>query len=1118
MKYISGNGHPNPNDLIMKRGFYDCIRQGDRFPANERSSVRLRPEPGNYFGIVLALLVLMLTVQPAVYSFPQGITLSGKNIPLEKVIHQITQKSGYSFVYNVEWLKKADKIDLNIRNKNLEGALAEIFKNQPFTYQIVGKTVVLKLKEITQSSVKTTLDTTTVRILGRVLEVKDPPAPLPGATVAIKGLSQGTITDERGVFELRAPRQSVLVISMVGYKTQEYIVRSETANLIISLPEDLQVLDQVVVTGFATQKVREIASSVSIIKMENIENKPVTQLSQALQGGGTGIQVSQSTGLVGGDQANIRVRGVGTVGNAAPLVLVDGVPFDMNNLDPNTISSITVLKDAASASMYGARGANGVILITTKRGVAGVPNIEYNGFWGIQKPVYRPDFVDAATWMEMNNQASINSGGGNLYRQGVIDSTRSGADPIRYPDTRWADLILRKSAPIEQHSILVSGGNTAARFSLSVNHTRQVGHLKELGAMQSDYKRTTVRANTTVDLLKNLFVYMDVFASRSDQNEPNANGTDRNTSYVYGRLYIVSPNIVSKYPDKPQARPNYSYYGNYGESWNPTALLEKGGRISRSKDEAIINMRPQWEIIPNLKLNAQVSYRVTSGLNRVNQDPYIFFDYFTERQSGVSYVNTKTPTLTGRENYLYFGSNLDYRVAVGKHNLNAIAGYTQELRTYDSWNDVAIKSVFAKAYYTYGERYLLEAAIRRDGSSLFGTGNKWGYFPSVAVGWNIDQESFFKVPAIPAWKIRASYGTLGNNSINPYLYQTTINADGTEQIIGNTDLKWEKSNVLNVATDIGFKNGLDLTLEWFDKTTKDVLITAQPLYTGAIGVNNTMPPVNTASVQIRGMEANLKYNTKIGSDLNFTFGIGYTRNKSKILKLIGDDKPIIIGNTIMRIGGSMMENYGYATQGLLREQDITDGGVVKLPGQKAGDIHFKDTNNDGIISDLDRVPLGSTQPVDIFFGSIGLKYRNFDFDALVSGQAGTPRFYSGLVSIPLNVGGESGTPQKYHMNYWTPENPNAPLPRLTLTPGSNNNFSDFFQFNGAFARVRYIQFGYTLPKGVIGAIRGKSLRFYFNAQNPFTFSKVKLIDPETGGNQTTVPLMKVISGGLNVRF
>ncbi|MGJ1269663.1 SusC/RagA family TonB-linked outer membrane protein [Sphingobacterium spiritivorum] len=959
-----------------------------------------------------------------------------------------------------------------------------------------------------------------VKVYGRILEAKDPPAPLHGVSIRVKGTTNGTLTDEKGVFELTVQKNSTLVIGMVGFKTKEYIVHAEQNNLIISLERELVDLDQVVITGFAKQKVREIASSVSSINMENVVNKPVVQLSQALQGGSTGIQVSQTTGLVGGDQANIRIRGIGTIGNANPLVLVDGVPFDMNNLDPNSVSSITVLKDAAAASMYGARGANGVILVTTKRGVAGVPNIEYNGYYGIQQPQFRPDFVDAPTWMRMRNEASINAGGNAVYSDAVIDTTAKGLDLLRYPNTDWTDLILRKNIPIQQHSILVSGGNTAARFALSINHTDQLGQLNKLGALdQSRYKRTTVRANTTVDLLKNLFVYMDLFASRGDQSESYA--SNRLTTDIYRRLYTVPPNVVAKYPDKDPAtsgmRPGYTYYGAFGESWNPVAMLERGGNLTRTRDEILINMRPQWQIIQNLNLNTQVSYRVTSGLDKSNQESYIFYNYFTNRREGSDYATVKSASPTARETYFYWGGNLDYKIAYQKHNVNGILGFTQEIRNYESWKDVALRSVFAKLYYNYDNRYLLEAGIRRDGSSLFAEKNRWGFFPSVAVGWNIDKESFFDPEVITALKLRASYGVLGNNSINPYQYQTVINTNGTEQIIGNPDLRWEKSNVLNLATDINLKSGFDLTFEWFEKKTRDVLITPEQRFTGGLGTTNTLSPVNSASVRIRGIEANIRYNKNIVKDFMLTAGLGYTRNNSKILNLLGGNLPVISGNTIMYIDGNMREYYGYPTHGLLQQEDMNDPTVVKIAGQAPGDIHFIDTNGDGTITNQDRIPMGSTQPKDIFFGSLGFKYKGFDFDALLSGEAGSPAFYTDALAIPFN-NTESGTPQKFQMDYWTPANTDARYPRLLPARGANGNFSDYFMLNGKFLRVRYIQLGYTLPAHLIQSIRGKMLRVYINAQNPFTFSAVKYMDPEVRGNQTTVPLMKAFTMGLSLKF
>ncbi|MBV7532149.1 TonB-dependent receptor [Chitinophaga sp. sic0106] len=1046
----------------------------------------------------------------------QQITLTAKNQQLKTVLKKIAKQAGVYLVYEEKELNSIAPISVQVKDASLSQALDLCFKGQPLVYNIIDKTVVVKKKEVAVPSTTPMVappQEKNLRILGRVLEAKDPPGPLVGASVQVKGSTKGAHSDANGVFELHVPKGSILVVSMIGYKPQEYVVHDEQANLIFSLKEDLKTLDQVVVTGFGTQKIKNIASSVATVNMDNVKNKPIVQLSQALQGGATGIQVSQTTGLVGGDQANIRIRGVGTLLNAAPLVLVDGVPFDMNNLDPNTVESITVLKDAASASMYGARAANGVIIITTKRGVAGVPNIEYNGYYGIQRPQYMPDFVDAATWMRMNNEAMKNSGGNPIYSDSIIAVTQSGTDPVKNPNTNWPDLVLRKSIPIQQHSILVSGGNTAARFSLSINQTFQQGHVKN-----SDYSRTTVRANTTVDLMKNFFIYMDLFATRSQQNQPYA--TNRLTTDIYRRMYTVPPNIISKFPARDD-NPGYTYYGIYGESWNPVAMLEKGGKLGKTRDEALLNIRPQWNLLPGLSLKGQASYRVASGIDKADQESYIFFDYYTNRTAGVNYPTVKSATLTARESYLYFGGNLDYNHDFGKHNVNGIAGYTQELRTYDSWKDVALRSFFAKAFYTYDDRYLLEAGLRRDGSSLFGDGKKWGIFPSVAAGWNIDKEHFFNASFIDAWKVRGSWGVLGNNNVDPYLYQTTIDAgNGTETVIGNPSLSWEKVKELNVGTDIHFKPGISITAEWYDKLTTDMIITPQPNYTSGtgIGTSNNGAPINVGSVRNRGQEVKISYHKVLGKEFIFDAGLGYSKNKSKIIRLVGNGLPIISGNTIMYEGGALKEFYGYATQGLLQQADIDNPKVMKLIGQAAGDVHFLNQNGDTIINNLDRVPLGNTEPTDVFFFNLDLSYKGFDFRTLLSGESGASLFYSGNLAIPLNIGGESGTPQKSQLDYWTPTRTNASRPRLTPTPGTNANFSDFWRVNGRFLRVRYIELGYNLPQPIARKIRAKMLRVYFNAQNAFTFSKVKLFDPESGGDQNTVPLLKAYTFGLNLKF
>ncbi|MVZ66994.1 SusC/RagA family TonB-linked outer membrane protein [Sphingobacterium sp. DK4209] len=975
-------------------------------------------------------------------------------------------------------------------------------------------------------------------ISGIVMEANDPPIPLSEATISIKGSGRSLKTEKNGNFNLNdVPIGSILVVTYTGFKTQEVPVHRDYNNLIISLVRDLNEMEQVVVTGVAKQKVKEIASSVSTVDMENVVNKPVTQLSQALQGGTTGISVNQSSGVVGSEQSAIRIRGVATMGNADPLVLVDGVPFDMNNLDPNSVASISVLKDAAAASMYGSRGANGVILITTKRGVAGRINVDYNGYYGVQKQSIVPNLVDGPVYMRAMNQLNENMGSNPAFSEGAIDSTARGLDPLLYPNTNWWDLTMRESIPIQQHSVLLSGGNTASRFVININHLEQSGQIKNLGVNNpSKYSRTSARINSTVDLTRNIMIYTDLFASRSQQAEPYVNGSGRATGYLQDKIYAAPPTVVGKYPFPGGTVPGYirpgtEFYGNFGEAWNPVGVLEQGGTIGRTRDEAILNIRPQWQISPNWSASGQVSYTVASGLDITNQDAYTFFDYYSFTQVG-SYGLTKGSSLTGRNSYFYWGGNVEYKANIGadkKHNVNAILGYTQELRNPGQENTsayfdfVALQSYSFKGIYSYDEKYLLEVGMRRDGSSLFGPGNKWGNFPSVAVGWNIDQEAFMDGQDwLMAWKLRASYGILGNNRVRPYLYQTTLNGNGTVASHGNANLRWEKLNQFNIGTDLSLKAGLDITVEWYNKNSEDLLLTADPLYSSAIGVNSAgggnSPTFNAASANVKGLDASIKYFKSWDNRFGLNLSLGYSTLSSKVLSVGESNTPIISGNTILMVGGALREFYGYRSQGLLQQADIDNENIPKLSGAiNAGDIKYIDKNGDGKIDANDRVPLGTTQPTKVVFGNIGFNAKGFDFDMLVNYQAGSPIFYQGAFANPFSTNPRI-TPQEEQMDTWAPENTGASLPRFST---AGVVFSDFWQEKGDFVRIRYMQLGYTLPESWLSNARIKSTRVYFNAQNPFTFSDIKMIDPETARSSVStenIAPLKIYTFGLSVKF
>ena len=1064
-------------------------------------------------GNVLVLSLLLTGISYRCLS--QAGNNSGNVIEMGKFIERLLKERHWKLLYNPDDLE-GKYVDVSSVGPTADWTIARLtlfVKKYNLQVKELGNGT-YSLKVFVQNKPagpkKSVSDNSGQRLLrGRVLNTKEPPQPIAGVSVSLSGAGAGATTDADGFFEINAKEGDILVFSFIGYASKELTVTNQGSNIVVSLAEKPSAMNEVVVTGYSQQKARNLASSVSTINMENANNKPITQLSQALQGGATGVFVNQSSGLPGSDVASVKIRGVSSFLGSTPLTLVDGVPMDINLVDYSTVESITILKDAAAASIYGARAGNGVILVTTKRGVAGKPVVQYNSYAGVQVPTYMPHFVDAPTYMTMLNEAQANVGGDPLFSPATIALTKSHLDPINYPDTRWSD-VLRQRSFTQQQSLSVSGGNSSARFSLTANYVSQDAILSN-----TKYNRASIRANTSVDLRKNIVVFMDMMVTRTQQTVPysrgltTSSGAISGTGQVLGWVYTAPPTIIAKYPNKA-ARPGYTYYGTYGESFNPVAQLEKGGTSQTINDQALLNLRPKWTIIPGLDFKGQFSYQVTSGAYKDNRNAYLFYDYFTENPTGQNFTDIKSAGPNSRTGYYYLGGNLDYVKYAGDHRLNILAGYSQELTNSDSWTEKSLRSVFGKAYYSYANKYLMELGIRGDGSSLFAQGKKWGAFPSAAIGWNIAQENFMKaLPFIDQLKIRASYGMLGNNNISPYLYQSTVSAaDGTETSNANPDITWEKLAITDLGANISlFHNKLNMTIDYYYKKTTDMILYPQPSLASAL----LSYPKNVGSMQNKGVEVAAGYDGKIVKHFMFNISGGVSYNKSRILKLATN--PLISGDNIYREGGEMGEWYGYKTRGLLQQKDIS-AGVPLLNGQQAGDIKYVDVTHDGKLSDSDRVPLGNTDPHLTYFTNLTLYIGNFDIETLISGAGRTGLQYSSRIANPLNTASNGGTPQYFQLDYWTPENTAASRPRLTPTPGNNGLTSDFWITNGAFARVRYISVGYAFKTSPSSAI--KKLRIYVNAQNPFTFSKVKAIDPESKGNEGTYPIMRVFTFGVNL--
>lgn len=676
--------------------------------------------------LFLFLLINLLSISPDISASTTlleqkyTLNLSFKDARLEQVLDAIMKQSGVKIAYSSDELQKDRVVSVDIQTSDILTALRSVL-GDGYSFKQIEDYIAIARKEISDVSdiVSNIADDRNWTIQGQVLENTEPPYPLPGVNILIKGTSLGTVSDGNGYFSIKAKKGDVLIFRYLGFKDYEYVVSRSISNLTVSLTADSEELDEIVVTGISEEKRVNSVSAVSTLDVtKNLSTKPITSLSQSLQGGITGLNVTQSSGLPGADAATIKIRGISSlITNNDPLVLVDGIPMDMNQLDPNTIESVTVLKDAAASAIYGARAANGVIVVKTRRGMPGKINISYNGYVGIQQPTYLPDFVDAAGYMEMVNSANQNIGGDAVYSQSDIENTRNHVDPYKYPDNSWSDFLF-KNGMVQSHSVGVSGGSNLARFALTVNYLNNEGLIDKANA-----DRLNIRANTTVNLLDNLSVDMDFNSYRTKRTEPMYRD-GAYTSSIIDWMYATPPNTVARYPLKEGS--DIIYYGNRPEQRNPAAMMDQGGKYQLLSDNININISPRWEIIPHLIARARYSYQVTSSTNTRKRKAYNFFDYSSN--SLLETWDAIDKSGQNRSSYYYLGGTLEYTFERDKHRLFAIGGYNQELTNKDDWDQWSMVSLFAKANYTFNSRYLLEATVRRDGSSRFGPGHKFGVF------------------------------------------------------------------------------------------------------------------------------------------------------------------------------------------------------------------------------------------------------------------------------------------------------------------------------------------------------------------------------------------------------
>ncbi len=983
-------------------------------------------------------------------------------------------------------------------------------------------------------------------VTGKVYDVSG--EPIIGASVVIQGTTQGTITDIDGAFQLKAQPSQTLVVSFLGYKDVTLPIGNKN-DFKVTLEEDSKKLDEVVVVGYATQKKVNLTGSVASVSSKDIQDIPVANTATLLQGRLPGLVLTQNGAQAGNDNPEIRIRGIGTFGNNNPMVLIDGVEGSLSQISeiPSAdIDNISVLKDAASAAIYGVRAANGVILITTKRGQASSRvKVSYSGSYTLQTPGIVPDYVDSYNWALMRNEVNPDT-----FSPEALQKLKDGSDPDHYANTNWLDAVLR-NASMHQHHLSVSGGSENTHFMASVAYSNQDGIMVKTGV-----ERFSFRSN--LDTRYKRFT----FGLNLSGNKNNVTAPAIAPSGEGGIMRLVSwftrPTVPVMYSNG-----HYGYVDGSAMSdellKNPVELMSLGHRSNeywRFNGKAFAGidlwdgLKFQTSFAYSFDLNATKSYSPKSPARYDADGNIIKAAGQTNMEEDYWYRNA---TWTN-ENLLTYNKQFD------KHSINILLGHsvigsryyktTASIQGFPTENiyeinggtinpgakgnseEYKLQSFFGRVNYSYDDRYLFEFNIRHDGSSRMPKANRYATFPSLSAGWVFSNEEFMKdYRNFSLGKLRLSWGKLGNQEIGNYAYSATLGSSGNYFFDQNTDkqtgmvptsvpnenIKWETTRSVNVALDLGFfNNRIQTTFEWFDKKTSDILMQlAMPgIFLGSLSA----PYQNVGAVRNRGWEWNVNYTDSKG-DWSWYAGFNLSHVKNKILEMGGLEETIN-GNTINRIGNPIGAYFGYKAIGIYRtEADLqrtnSKGEIIKQNGvaPKLGDIMYADLDDDGNITPEDRDIIGNPFPKYSYSFNLGASWKNFDLSTFWQGVGGIYR-YSWETSTDIR-----GNLTKRWINRYSADNINAPMPALGNT--MNDSYSSFWLEKSNYLRLKNLEFGYTFRQPELAKAGITSIRVYFAGTNLLTFTPLKNWDPEKSSGDTrndVHPNMRTYSFGLNIQF
>ncbi len=1082
--------------------------------------------------ITILLLFTLLQVSAASYSQDTVLTIQMSNTTLKDVLYEIENKTDFTFMYNDSKIDVNQYVNVDFKEKKLGQILDDLFSDSQVDYKIIKNQIIL-----TNESGDENIFQQTKTVTGIITD--DDGEPMPGVTVLIKGTTNGTISDIDGNYTIRNVKETdVLVFSFVGMETQEQSVVNKIS-IDVKMSAGAIGLDEVVAVGYGSQKKKDLTGSVVSISTSGMESLPTASLADAMQGKAAGLQII-SNGTQGSDPT-FRIRGTGTINNNNPLYVIDGVPTDggLNQMNMDDVESIQVLKDASATAIYGSRGANGVVIITTKKGKSGSSQISFNAYYGLQEATSMVNVLNGEEFATLHNEMMMNAG---------MDMNPAYADPAQFGEgTDWVDALFR-TASIQNYSLSYSGGNDKTTYYVSGNFFDQQGIVDNTG-----FKRYTLKFNSESQILDK--VKFGNLISLNHDDKYNGDYSIVNTLRALPTQPIYNEDGTYS---GPEARPAWD-----GDITNP---------IGRSNliENSTLGYNLLGSIFGEIELIDGLKFRTSAGLKA---------NFWQSRNWSPKYDWKPTPQ---ENSYLGQSSNkaitwnwdntLTYTKTLSdKHRLTILAGTSAQENKFEyingsiqdfasdatqqldnglkqktvggSANEWALLSYMGRVNYAYDDKYLLTATVRRDGSSRFGANNKWGVFPSGSFAWRVSEEEFMQsFDFVDDLKLRMGYGVTGNQEIGNYAFASALSIikyNFNDNLVNavvpvvmpNPGVQWESQNQANIGFDATiFNQRVDLTVDAYQKITKDMLVPMSvPITTGYSDVY--VPFINAGEIENKGIEVSVTtHNMKGAFTWDTDFNISFNKNE---VKSLNDTIPMTRGNVGFNQQIGRLETgkpvdifYGFVTDGIFQTQSEVDAHAIQVPGEdiysrtSAGDIRYKDLNSDGVIDDEDRTYIGNPNPDFIFALNNTFSYKGFDLNIFLQGVYGNDIYNANRI-------GNEGMAVAYNqskatLNRWNGEGTSNSMPRAVFNdPNKNIRPSDRFIEDGSYLRVKNITLGYTLPSSLSKKLKMTKTRLYISGANLFTLTNYSGFDPEVGTSGidlNTYPLTRTVSIGANISF